>query len=207
MCVCVCNVCICIPVQLVSQQRSRLGGLWDALKMGEQERALYEAFEQQPTDLNQALHLHDAEIRALRQRERETAPLLARIEEYSTLVRERDALKETTADASRLMARKTNSYVFRQVDCLWVGACVWDVYIHTYMHAYILTYLLTYIHTYIHTPTAIWWDRRSSGSLLSAIGSCPSASARCCVTSATGRCVTSESCVCVPNHVGVAMHL
>ena len=145
----------------MSQQRSRLGGLWDALKMGEQERALYEAFEQQPTDLEQALHLHDAEIRALRQRERETAPLLARIEEYSTLVRERDALKETTADASRLMARKTNSYVFRQVHCLCAGACACNVYMHAHMHAYMHAYIYLYTHTRLsarphthkHTPT------------------------------------------------------
>ena len=138
-----CNICICIHAQLVSQQRSRLGGLWDALKMGEQERALYEAFEQQPTDLEEALHLHDAEIRSLRQRERETVPLLARIEEYSTLVRERDALKETTADASRLMARKTNSYVFRQVHCLCAGACACNVYMHACMHACMHTFMPT----------------------------------------------------------------
>ena len=102
---------------LVTLQRTKLLALWDALKMGEQERGSFEAFKVSGADVTeQTLLAYDDEISRLQERLAGRQTLLDKIETFDGLLRERDALSVSTADPRRLLDRNTNSFRWRKAE-------------------------------------------------------------------------------------------
>ena len=102
---------------LVTLQRTKLLALWDALKMGEQERGSFQAFKVSGADVTeQTLLAYDDEISRLQERLAGRQTLLHKIETFDGLLRERDALSVSTADPRRLLDRNTNSFRWRKAE-------------------------------------------------------------------------------------------
>ena len=102
---------------LVTLQRTKLLALWDALKMGEQERGSFQAFKVSGADVTeQTLLAYDDEISRLQERLAGRQTLLDKIETFDGLLRERDALTVSTADPRRLLDRNTNSFRWRKAE-------------------------------------------------------------------------------------------
>ena len=82
---------------LVQQRRAQIIALWDALKIGDQERSLFPALHEPYTNITEAgLIAHDDEIDKLEKSKEARQEVLTRVDTYQELLNERDTLRDAT---------------------------------------------------------------------------------------------------------------
>jgi Ase1/PRC1/MAP65 family protein len=102
---------------LVQQRRAQIMALWDALKIGDQERSLIRALHEPYTNITEAVLIaHDDEVAKLEKSKEDRQEVLTRVDTYQELLNERDILRDATRHPSRLLDRSTNSFRWRKAE-------------------------------------------------------------------------------------------